>query len=179
MDNRETLNDIIFDAGISVPETVEVEVGDVQTEENYNKSRSNEKNSLETDISEMNIFFERRYLIYKDVLAPELRRNEELKRIHKTKLMNNVFRLLKYQFIFMYVLVFCFLVIIGFSNWIQISETVVLEIISFIKFFITSVIVELISILLFIVKNVFDKSIVDLFKNFDTKDTDKHDIKNN
>lgn len=177
MDNRETLNDIIFDAGISVPETVEVEVGDVQTEEDYNKSRSNEENSLETDISEMNIFFKRRYLIYKDVLAPELRRNEELKRIHKTKLMNNVFRLLKYQFIFMYVLVFCFLVMIGFSNWIQISETVVLEIISFIKFFITSVIVELISILLFIVKNVFDKSIVDLFKNFDTKDTDKHDSK--
>ena len=39
--------------------------------------------------------------------------------------------------------------------------------ISFMKFYITSIIVELISILFFIVKNVFDTSIIDLFKNFD------------
>lgn len=56
-----------------------------------------------------------------------------------------------------------------FSSQLMISELIVSKIIGFIEFYITSIVVELLSILFFIVKNVFDKSIVDLIKNFDTR----------
>lgn len=124
-------------------------------------------------INEMNNFFDKRYAIYEKVLSPELKANEALKRTHKTDLMQNLFKILKVQFGFMYGFITLFLIYICASNWLNISDDVIFKIITFIEFYITSIIVELISILFFIVKNVFDKSIFDLFKNFDTKDTDK------
>nr|DAF48218.1 MAG TPA: hypothetical protein [Siphoviridae sp. ctJLl6] len=128
------------------------------------------------DVTEMNSFFIKRYDIYEKVLAPELRLNENLKRQHKTKLMNNIFKILKIQFVFMYISITLLLIGIFVSNWLEISEDIIANIISFMKFYISSIVVELISILFFIVKNVFDKSIFDLFKNFDTKDADnKHE----
>lgn len=92
---------------------------------------------------------------------------------HKIDLMKNLFKILKVQFRFMYGFITLFLICICASHWLNISDDVIFKIITFIEFYITSIIVELISILFFIVKNVFDKSIFDLFKNFDTKDTDK------
>lgn len=56
---------------------------------------------------------------------------------------------------------------VAFNQFLGINENVISEIFEFSKFYITSIVAELIAILFFIVKNVFDKSIVDLFKNFD------------
>ena len=61
-----------------------------------------------------------------------------------------------------------------FSGKLGISENLVLRVIKFAEFYITSIVAELIAILFFIVKSVFDKSIVELIKDFD-----KIDNKNN
>lgn len=118
-------------------------------------------------VSNMNDEFTIIRNIYENVLSPELEKNEELKREQKKQLMNKIFDILKWQFIFTYLFVGAILGMVAFSHFLHISEKIVLDSISFIKFYITSIIVELISILFFIVKNVFDKSIVDLIRNFD------------
>lgn len=125
-------------------------------------------------ISGMNEAFAMKQRLYEKVLAPQLEENEKLKREQKTDLMNNIFIILKWQFIATYVFVFVVLIALLCSTLLGIPEKLAIEAISFIKFYITSIIVELISILFFIVKNVFDTSIVDLFKNFD-KSKDKKD----
>ena len=125
-------------------------------------------------ISGMNEAFAMKQRLYEKVLAPQLEENEKLKREQKTDLMNNIFIILKWQFIATYVFVLVVLIALLCSTLLGIPEKVAIEAISFIKFYITSIIVELISILFFIVKNVFDTSIVDLFKNFD-KSKDKKD----
>ena len=56
-----------------------------------------------------------------------------------------------------------------FSGKLDLSEKIILNLIKFIEFYITSIVVELISILFFIVKNVFDTSIVELLKGFDKR----------
>lgn len=125
-------------------------------------------------ISGMNEAFAMKQRLYEKVLAPQLEENEKLKREQKTDLMNNIFIILKWQFIATYVFVLVVLIALLCSTLLGIPEKVAIEAISFIKFYITSIIVELISILFFIVKNVFDTSIVDLFKNSD-KSKDKKD----
>ena len=105
--------------------------------------------------------------LYVHVLAPQLEKNEKLKRDLKIRLMTNIFRILKWQFIATYVFVGLMTISLIFSAYLKIPESLVEAGISFMKFYITSIIVELISILFFIVKNVFDTSIIDLFKNFD------------
>ena len=107
------------------------------------------------------------YGIYKDILSPQLQKNEELKRQQKKKLMDNIFKLLKTQFIATYVLIFGFIMMIALNQEFGITENTMTQIFDFLKFYITTIIAELIAMLFFIVKNVFDKSIVDLFKNFD------------
>lgn len=149
---REVLN------SITVPRNVKIEI-------------TQPKRAIE--IAEMNSTFGLISKIYKDVLSPQLELNEELKRKHKTSLMYNIFHLLKIQFGFTYVFVFVLLVGILASHFLGISEHTIDSIIKFIQFYITSIVVELISILFFIVKNVFDKSIVDLLKNFDKQDKNK------
>lgn len=131
-------------------------------------------NSDSDMISGMNEAFAMKQRLYEKVLAPQLEENEKLKRGQKTDLMNNIFIILKWQFIATYVFVFVVLIALLCSTLLGIPEKLAIEAISFIKFYITSIIVELISILFFIVKNVFDTSIVDLFKNFD-KSKDKKD----
>ena len=105
--------------------------------------------------------------IYQKVLGPELQENESLKREQKKALMNNIFKILKWQFIFTYVFVTVLLAAVLFSAFLKIEASTISTIIKFIQFYITSIVVELISILFFIVKSVFDKSIVELFRNFD------------
>ncbi len=138
-----------------------------QPEVNLETPNSNSDSDM---ISGMNEAFAMKQRLYENVLAPQLEKNEDLKRGQKTVLMKNVFVILKYQFIATYVFVFVVLVALLFSALLGISEKLAIEAISFIKFYITSIIVELISILFFIVKNVFDTSIVELFKNFDNKE---------
>ncbi len=125
--------------------------------------------SISKDAIDMNNAFRLSELIYKDVLSPQLQENEILKREHKKNLMKKLFSIIKWQFIATYTFVLILLISIMFSEILNISESVVLEIIKFLEFYITSIIVELIAILFFIVKNVFDKSIVELIKNFDKR----------
>ena len=124
-------------------------------------------------VSGLNEDFMMKQRLYETVLAPELKKNEELKREQKKKLMENIFKILKGQFIATYLFIIIIIIQLTFSSYLKISEALAMEIMSFIKFYITSIIVELISILFFVVKNVFDTSIVDMFKNFDNKSDKK------
>lgn len=158
--------DAINASGISVPASQSVNVHE------SNMSGINANIISDTaDVLEMNKFFKEKYAIYNDVLAPELRKNEKLKREHKTALMENVFKILSLQFKATYIFIALFIIIVTFSSMLNISENIILRILDFLQFYITSIVAELIAILFFIVKNVFDKSIVDLFKNFDKKDS--------
>lgn len=153
------LNDIIAKSGISIPSEQTVNIGN--SKENADDSDNN------TDIAEMNVLFSLRERIYEGVLSPQLEENEKLKRDHKDILMKNIFKILKYQFVFTYIFVLILLGSIIFSNFLVLDNTIIKSIIKFIEFYITSIVVELISILFFIVRSVFDKSIVSLFSNFD------------
>ncbi len=124
-------------------------------------------NTDNDNIDGINQIFNASYGIYKDILSPQLQKNEELKRKQKNKLMDNIFKLLKTQFTATYVLIFGFIIMIALNQKLGITEKTITHIFDFLKFYITTIIAELIAILFFIVKNVFDKSIVDLFKNFD------------
>lgn len=119
---------------------------------------------------QMNNAFELVRKIYQDVLSPQLEENEILKREQKRELMSKIFKILKWQFMFTYVFVTILIVGAIFSNKLHISENIVSSIIKFVEFYITSIVAELLAILFFIVKNVFDKSIVDLIKNFDIRE---------
>ena len=110
--------------------------------------------------------------LYENVLAPELMKNEDLKRSQKKDLMDKIFSILKGQFIATYICVFGIIVMIACSKMLGLSDISIKQIIGFMEFYITSIVAELIAILFFIVKNVFDKSIVDLFKNFDSDKTE-------
>lgn len=156
--NRDDLSNIIHTSGIVFPNEQTVDIEDDKIDGDNTKS----------DIDEMNAYFELRQRIYEKVLSPQLEENEKLKRIHKNVLMTNIFKILKWQFIFTYLFVSALLIAVVLSNILFHLNTEIIKIIvKFIKFYITSIVVELISILFFIVQNVFDKSIVDLFKNFD------------
>ena len=150
------LSNVINTLEITAPEKQKVEI---------EKDEKSDPNSI--DVIEMNVLFEMKSYIYQKVLGPELQENESLKREQKKALMNNIFKILKWQFIFTYVFVTVLLAAVLFSAFLKIEASTISTIIKFIQFYITSIVVELISILFFIVKSVFDKSIVELFRNFD------------
>ena len=150
------LSNVINSLEITVPEKQKVEI---------EKDEKSDPNSI--DVIEMNVLFEMKSYIYQKVLGPELQENESLKREQKKALMNNIFKILKWQFIFTYVFVTVLLAAVLLSAFLKIEASTISTIIKFIQFYITSIVVELISILFFIVKSVFDKSIVELFRNFD------------
>ncbi|MDE7446256.1 MAG: hypothetical protein K2N15_11245 [Lachnospiraceae bacterium] len=128
---------------------------------------------------EMNDSFGLARKIYQDVLSPQLKSNEEQKRKHKIQLMNNIFSILKWQFIFTYLFVAILIIGVFCSSFLKISDDIVQSIIKFVEFYITSIVVELLSILFFIVKNVFDTSIVDLMKNFNKYNEEDNEKKDN
>ncbi len=143
---------------IEIPNTVNVHIRDY-----YDNSIKDK------DIKEMNSRFKLSQKIYEDVLAPQLEQNEDLKREQKRTLVDKLFKLLAFQFIVTYIFVFMLILSIIFSCKLALSENVILNLMKFIEFYITSIVVELISILFFIVKNVFDTSIVELIKGFDKR----------
>ncbi len=144
-------------------------------ENHTNLFQNNEEPPLEEVklVTDINDAFASKQRLYENVLAPQLQQNEELKRTQKKELTKKVFEILKWQFIATYGFVLIIIIIIAASSWLQLSDTIIGRIIDFIQFYITSIIAELIAILFFIVKNVFDTSIVDLFKNFDSKGKDE------
>lgn len=135
---------------------------------------------IDKDIRDMNARFKLSQKIYEDVLAPQLEKNEDLKRQQKETLVKQLFKLLRFQFVVTYIFVFLLILSIIFSGefhlsdnmsvTLQVSDKVILNLIKFIEFYVASIVVELISILFFIVKNVFDTSIVELIKGFDKRD---------
>ena len=161
LSSESKLQKIITDLNMAVPPKAEVEV-----------SSDQETEDVEVSIQEMNTFFEQKYRIYNEVLAPQLKENERLKRRHKEVLLTTLFKFLKYQFIATYIIIFILIIIVAANKYLNITEKIISEIFSFLRFYITTIVAELIAILFFIVKNVFDKSIVDLFRNFDKKDQD-------
>lgn len=140
---------------VSVPQQIDVQIKEPQ--------------KISQEALQMNESFDYVQKMYQEVLSPQLELNENLKREHKKLLMGRIFKLLKWQFIFTYIYVIILFLGILFSSYLKLSEDIVNNIINFIEFYISSIVVELLSILFFIVKNVFDKSIVDLIKNFDKK----------
>ena len=128
-----------------------------------------ENSFIPSEVFDMNASFRLSQKMYEEVLAPQLKENEDLKRKNKKTLMTNIFKILKWQFVFTYIFVTIILMGVVLSGILNISDNVILAIIKFIEFYITSIVVELISILFFIVKNVFDTSIADLIKDFDKR----------
>lgn len=137
------------------------------------KSATTKISDAET-VKLLNENFAMKSKIYQNVLAPELSRNEELKRSQKEKLMDKINKLISFQFKAMVVIIAILLIIIAFSNRVfNLDKEIIKELISFLRFYITAIIAELIAILFFIVKNVFDKSIIELFSNFDNDNRSK------
>lgn len=118
-------------------------------------------------VSEMNLYFLMREKIYTDTLSPQLVLNEEKKRTHKDIVVGKLFSILKWQFIATYIFTFILIVAIVFGGYFKTDSEMLKYMFDFLKFYITSILAELIAILFFIVKQVFDKSIFELFKNFD------------
>lgn len=137
-------------SAVKVPDVVNIQISNAD--------------SMPPEAIQMNNAFELIRKIYQDVLSPQLEENEILKREQKRELMSKIFKILKWQFIFTYVFVVVLIAGALFSKKLQISENIVTSIIKFVEFYITSIVAELLAILFFIVKNVFDKSIVDLIK---------------
>ena len=121
---------------IGIPNTVNVHIQD------YFDNSIKDK-----DIKEMNNRFKLSQKIYEDVLAPQLEENENLKREQKRTLVDKLFKLLAFQFIVTYIFVFMLILSIIFSGKLTLSENVILNLMKFIEFYITSIVVELISIL--------------------------------
>ena len=115
----------------------------------------------------MNEAFAAKISIYKDTLAPELKANEKLKREHKKQLMGFLCGLIIFESAFLVVSVGFLFMMIFFTQIIKVDVSVIKSMIGFMKYFISAVIVELLAILFFIVRSVFDKTIKDLFANFD------------
>lgn len=101
-----------------------------------------------------------------DTLKPHLGENEEQKRDLKEKLVDFIKTMLTIQLVFVAVpIVILFLslcVDIPFLK--DIEPEIIPSLLSFLKYYITAIIAELLAMLFFIVKFVFDKSIVDLVK---------------
>jgi len=163
-DNVESINNpeenlseeqqIVLDS-VSIPQQVHIQIENAP--------------SISKDALQMNESFELARIMYQDVLSPQLRENEALKRKQKDTLMEEIFKILNLQFIFTYIYVLVLIVGTLSSSFFKISESIIQNTFKFVEFYVTSIVVELLSILFFIVKNVFDTSIVDLMKDFDKR----------
>lgn len=104
-----------------------------------------------------------------ETLGPELKNNETQKRILKCKLMNYIIIILSVQlgFFLLIALVLTIATCVNPSGFEKIANSIF----DFLKYYASAVLVEFITMLFFIVKFVFDKSIVTLIsKLFDKGD---------
>lgn len=101
-----------------------------------------------------------------DTLAPHLSFNESQKRDLKVALVQFIKKMLWYQL--MFVAIPITLIFLGLCVNCPLLREIPIEIVpalfSFLKYYITAIIAELLAMLFFIVKFVFDKSIVDLVR---------------
>lgn len=119
--------------------------------------------------------------IIENGLLPELRENEKQKRELKPKLLNAVITLIRaYSGLFIIVL-FAFVASIIIYPWFEIKLEIELmnKFISFLEFFIGATFAEFIGMLFFIVHYIFDKSIVELMKEFKKENDENKEQDNN
>ena len=102
-----------------------------------------------------------------DVLSPEVSENESVKRIHKYILLLLMTLFLVVQFSSVHIIS---TIVLGYAVSDGSDIEIIKSLLTFVLTYITSVVAELIVILKYIVKNVFDTSLVDLVKIF--KETD-------
>ncbi len=105
-------------------------------------------------------------------LDPHLGKNEEQKRDFKGKLVSYIEKVLVAQLIAVGVMIIIVFLTICFDIPIMkdISGAQTVQMLEFLKYYITAIIAEFIAMLAFIVKFVFDKSIVDLTREIVKKD---------
>lgn len=97
------------------------------------------------------------------VLSPEIRANEQIKRILKIILVTFLIIFLIFQLYTVFALTYS---VLNFSFKENSNTETIKVLLTFISAYITSVVIELIAILNYIVKNVFDTSIAELVKIF-------------
>lgn len=104
-------------------------------------------------------------------LLPQLKKNEKQKRSLKPKLMQHIISLILVHSIIMLILLALLVcsVTVNCSFFKNISIDALKELSKFMMFFITASLAEFIGMLLVIVHYIFDKSIVDLMKEFNSK----------
>lgn len=109
-----------------------------------------------------------REAVLKDDLVPQLIKNEAQKRGFKVDLM----RYIKNMIIFQSILITLPVIFMTVSSFVKLpflqslSELDFQFFCSFLKYYISAIIVEFVAMLFFIVKYVFDKSITDLVKDY-------------
>ena len=103
-----------------------------------------------------------------NTISPQIRKNEEKKRTHKTFLLVFVIAFLIIQFGFLGYLIYWifFNIFKNHELGISFSDSTIKLIFAFISGYITSIVIELIAILKYIVKNVFDTSVSGLANTF-------------
>lgn len=138
--------------------------------DSYSNSNSNESPKLDTDSvgqAYADIAREDHAALNKmllEKLSPQLEHNESQKRGFKRRIMNYILNVLNIQLGFFIVIVvlfsvaFCF----DFGFFKNITLDQLKQITIFLEFYVSAIIAEFIAMLFFIVKFVFDKSIVDL-----------------
>lgn len=131
-------------------------------DEKKKTKKANKKKTVKDNIDDGN------RMILMGVLAPELSKNEELKREQKKNLLGKLFLFIAFEMLGVFVL--SIIVIIAIITKVELTESLVVEMFGLLKFFITAIIGEFIAMLFFIVKNVFDTSVPDLFKMFKGKE---------
>lgn len=107
-----------------------------------------------------------------EILSPELSKNEEQKRLFKERLMKYIIVILSIQlgFFLFFVLAFTIVLCLNCPIFNKLSLEQLKDVIKFLEYYISATAAEFIAMLFFIVKFVFDKSIVSLIKDLFNKD---------
>ena len=104
--------------------------------------------------------------LLKNILGPQLHENENQKRKLKNKLINFMLAMLIVQSLLVFLPVLCIIISscfkIPFLNMLTLDQQEL--IFNFLKYYVTAVIAEFLTMLYFVIRYVFDKSIVDLVK---------------
>ena len=106
--------------------------------------------------------------IYRKTLIPQLNKNENQKRKHKLYLLIGIGIFIVIQILVLSAVIGIFVanITLDLTIFKDLNLDVTDKLLDFLKYYIGATVVEVLGILFFIVKNVYDTSIVDLFKDF-------------
>lgn len=158
--NQDKLIDLM-EGNVDIEETPEIT--EISLEKMYAKIMESDHNALNE--------------LMLSTLGQELKENESQKRSLKQSLMKYIQGILIFQLGLIGLAFFCVCISICFCEDSSILSSNLNEILDFLQYYITAIIVELIAMLFFIVKFVFDKSIVELLSDTIHKDNKIHNKK--